>query len=121
MKLPYFARDFTRYCNFKILNFRWANNGEIPYYFTSTLHQESLSKGYSVEKTGLEDRSVPNDDLDWIILQLKSFYKSKFQIKFPPLNVDSFQERIGKLLNLNGNFLVIQDIRNANGNCFQYF
>ena len=52
----------------------------------------------------MEDRSVPVDDLKWIILQLKSFYKSKFSIIFPPLNINAYQTRIAKILNLDGTF-----------------
>jgi hypothetical protein len=35
---------------------RWANNGEIPYYFTEKYMSESITRGFSVWRTGLETK-----------------------------------------------------------------
>jgi hypothetical protein len=37
---------------------RWANNGDIPYYFTEKYLGDSLSQGYNMNRLGM-DRKVP--------------------------------------------------------------
>lgn len=50
----------------------------------------------------MEERSIPVDDLSWVVKQLMVYYRSKFDIIFPPLNLKTFKERISSLLNLKG-------------------
>ena len=38
---------------------RWANNGDIPYYFTEKYLGDSLSQGYNMNRLGM-DRKVPS-------------------------------------------------------------
>ncbi len=82
------------------------------------MHDESLNRGYSVEKSGMEDRALPEDDLKWVVLQLKSLYKSKFEINFPPLSINALNNRICQLLDLTGRITLTKIIRvsHSNGN-----
>lgn len=64
----------------------------------------------------MEDRTIPEDDLKWVILQLKNFYKSKFEIIFPAFNIDALQNRICEILNLSGKFHFFVIIRFSESN-----
>ena len=71
---------------------------------------EALHRGYSIEKSGVEHKTVSEDNLHGLVLKLKTFYIKRFKVVFPMLNVPLLQARLASSLGLSGGVSLFQNV-----------